>query len=251
MKILLALALGLAAGAARGQEVNCRACHTSDSPTKQKPALVKCPRGAAKAPRAASESPRSLTLGEPGGAYGPVKFSHQAHAGMSEMGAGGCYRCHHYDRGGRIQRCGECHSAARARADLGKPDLKGAIHRLCVDCHREWSGSTGCAGCHGDKTAPARHGGKAAGWISNRFHGRLACGACHTSPGQFAKLDKGCESCHPKWAAKFDHEKTGLVLNETHAALACADCHGAPFSAAPVCGTCHDKTYPKDVPGKR
>ncbi|MFN3695286.1 MAG: cytochrome c3 family protein, partial [Ignavibacterium sp.] len=28
------------------------------------------------------------------------------------------------------------------------PDLKGAYHRQCMDCHREWSGETGCNSCH-------------------------------------------------------------------------------------------------------
>lgn len=351
MKTTLALILtAAAAGTAWGQAeipakpspsvVNCRACHTSDAPTKADPALVKCPRAATKGVHSASEAPPSLTLGSAGGKYGPVKFSHKAHAEMSEMD-GGCYRCHHYDQGGRIQGCGECHSPARARADVGKPDLKGALHRLCVDCHRQWSRSESCAPCHGGKAPPKSelprrmifttksdagkvvtfpHGdhagrfglrcadchqaqacstchdpsmrglgapprpakaephqscakchakdkcaschsdkptgsfdhGRSTGWIHNRFHARLECRRCHGGSGKFTRIDRDCESCHKGWQAAFDHKKTGLALDENHAALGCADCHAdGVFTAPPACGACHDRSYPKDVPGKR
>lgn len=248
MKALYATLLALAAvGSAWGQ-VNCRACHTSDSPTKEKPSLVSCPREAAKGRHSSAQAPAVLTLGTGEGTYGPVKFAHKAHAQMAEK-KDGCYGCHHYDQGGRIQKCAACHSPERARADLGKPDAKGAMHRLCVDCHRQWSGSTDCAGCHGAK-APSPHKASAA-WMSNRFHGRLECGRCHEAPGQFKKVSKDCESCHKGWQKKFDHQKTGLVLDETHAALGCADCHAdAAFSAPPACAACHEKSYPKDKPGK-
>lgn len=351
MRPLYALLTSLAAaGAAWGQAevppapapsvVDCKACHTSDSPTKEKPALVKCPRAKTKGVHSPSEAPRTLTLGAAGGEYGPVKFSHKAHAEMAEMG-GGCYQCHHYDQGGRIQKCGECHSPERARTDVGKPDLKGALHRLCVECHRQWSHSTDCAACHGGKAPPKAdmpkrvvywtssdqgkvvtfpHGdharrfglrcagchqqqtctschdpkkkglgapprrakeaqphqscsachakdkcsschstkpmgafdhGKSTGWIHNRFHARLECARCHTTPGRFTKIATDCDSCHKGWQAEFDHKKTGLALDEIHAALGCADCHAdGQFTAPPACATCHEKSYPKDKPGK-
>lgn len=248
MKILLALLTVLAAaGSARGQ-ADCRACHTTSSPTKEKPSLVACPRERSKGRLSSAQAPAVITLGSGAGAYGPVRFSHKAHAEMTEMG-GDCYRCHHYDQGGRIQRCDACHSRERARADLGKPDVKGAMHRLCVDCHRSWSGSTDCAGCHAGKTASPHRGNT--GWMNNRFHGGLECGRCHTTPGKYAKAAKDCESCHKGWRKKFDHKKTGLALDETHAALGCTDCHAdSVFAAPPACAACHEKSYPKDKPGK-
>ncbi len=248
MKILLTLLTVLAAaGSAHGQ-ADCRACHTSDSPTKEKPSLVACPREQTKGRRSSAQAPAVITLGSGAGAYGPVKFSHKAHAEMTEMG-GDCYRCHHYDQGGRIQKCDACHSRERARADLGKPDVKGAMHRLCVDCHRSWSGSTDCAGCHAGKAASPHRGNT--GWMNNRFHGGLECGRCHETAGQYKKTGKDCESCHKGWRKKFDHKKTGLVLDETHAALGCTDCHAdSVFAAPPACAACHEKAYPKDKPGK-
>lgn len=246
--LLLAALLLPAAGSASGQ-VNCRACHTSDAPTKEKPSLVPCPREDSRPRHFSAQAPATLVLGAGDGPYGAVKFSHKAHAEMAEMG-GGCYRCHHYDQGGRIQKCAACHSPSRARADLGKPDAKGAMHRLCVGCHREWSASGKCAGCHAAKASPLH--GRSTAWIQNRFHGKLQCGECHRAPGEFQRIGKDCESCHKGWQAKFDHRKTGLTLDETHAALSCADCHAdGAFAAPPACAACHEKSYPKDKPGKK
>ncbi|MFI5349648.1 MAG: cytochrome c3 family protein [Elusimicrobiota bacterium] len=346
MKLLLALSTLLAAvGAAWGQAevpgqspasvVDCRLCHTNDAPTKEKPSLVRCPRGKTKGVHSPSQAPEVITLGSGGGTYGPVTFFHKAHAEMAEMD-GGCYRCHHYDQGGPIQKCEACHSGTRSREDLGKPDLEAAVHRLCVECHRELGHSADCSVCHGGKGLPKAllpnllvyqtdsdqgkvvtfpHGdharrfglkcadchqrqscsschdpgkslpprlkgdphqscsachandkcsschstrptgafdhGKSTGWIQNRFHRVLECARCHTTPGKFAKLDKDCEACHKGWQARFVHEKTGLILDETHAALACENCHAdKEFAAPPACANCHDRSYPRDKPGK-
>lgn len=79
--------------------------------------------------------------------YVPVVFSHQLHAQMADM-SGGCQICHHYNPPGAILDCGECHENSPKRADLSKPSLKGAYHRQCLGCHREWSHSTDCVVCH-------------------------------------------------------------------------------------------------------
>jgi len=350
MKILCALSMCLAlATAAWGQAevppkaaasvVDCKKCHTSDAPTKENPSLVKCPRTETKGVHSPDEAPPSITLGKAGGPYDPVEFSHKAHAEMSEMG-GGCYQCHHYDQGGRIQKCEGCHSPERARADVAKPDLRGALHRLCVECHRQWSHSTDCATCHGTKPLPkaeitkrvlykteypdgeivtffheehatrfglgcadchqklscagchdakqkaqvkaslpledhqacfACHGndactschatkpmdafdhGRRTGWAQNRFHADLGCQRCHQTPGKFEKVASGCESCHPGWREKFDHNKVGIAFDDAHASVECNSCHkDEAFATPPACADCHDDlSYPKDVPGRR
>ena len=92
--------------------------------------------------------PTVVEMGEKGGQYGPVHFAHKMHADMSEM-SGGCYGCHHYNSTSMaILSCRECHPKARAREDISMPDLKGAYHRQCMDCHRQWNHSTDCNGCH-------------------------------------------------------------------------------------------------------
>jgi hypothetical protein len=79
--------------------------------------------------------------------YTPVVFSHRLHAEMSGM-AGGCEMCHHYNPPGQVVGCDECHSLTRVRKDVSKPDLKGAFHRQCMNCHRSWSGKVECESCH-------------------------------------------------------------------------------------------------------
>jgi hypothetical protein len=79
--------------------------------------------------------------------YGPVYFSHKLHAQMSDM-SDGCQGCHHFNTTSPILKCNSCHEASRKREDVQLPDLKGAYHRQCMDCHREWSHETGCNSCH-------------------------------------------------------------------------------------------------------
>ena len=52
---------------------------------------------------------------------------------------------------GPILKCSSCHESSRKREDVSIPDLKGAYHRQCMDCHREWSHETGCNSCHTPK----------------------------------------------------------------------------------------------------
>ncbi len=79
--------------------------------------------------------------------YDPVNFSHRAHAEMSGI-SGGCKMCHHYNPPGKIVNCEYCHEKERNRTDITKPDLKGAYHRQCIDCHKQWNKSTDCIQCH-------------------------------------------------------------------------------------------------------
>jgi hypothetical protein len=66
---------------------------------------------------------------------------------MSGMGSG-CPTCHHFSPAGRIPKCGECHGNQTNAANLRQPSLKGAYHRQCLSCHREWSHDTQCVLCH-------------------------------------------------------------------------------------------------------
>lgn len=132
----------------------CLTCHVNDNPTKAEPNLVKCPRKKIMSPgfHKVEEGPEYLVLDEISNKFGPVVFAHKTHAHMGEMKEG-CYGCHHYNEAKPIQPCKECHSASRVRTDLSKPDLKGARHRQCIDCHRQWSGSVECGSCHSPKEA--------------------------------------------------------------------------------------------------
>ncbi len=128
--------------------ITCKTCHTCDVPTKSDPCLVICPREKiATVYQKPEETPDLITIDRISDRYGPVYFSHKIHAQMSIM-SGGCENCHHYNTSGPILKCNSCHESSRERDDISRPDLKGALHRQCMDCHREWSHETGCNTCH-------------------------------------------------------------------------------------------------------
>lgn len=133
------------------EPLTCTTCHSCEIPTKDNPCLKSCPRDhMITMEHLPEEGPDMITMDamkEISDLYAPVIFSHQLHAEMSAM-SGGCAMCHHYNPPGRVVPCSDCHESTRKRADISKPDLKGAYHRQCIDCHRTWSASVKCADCH-------------------------------------------------------------------------------------------------------
>jgi len=139
----------------------CEGCHTCPNPTVESRCLRTCSR--AESLRLAKEfeakrGPRVVILDELEDRYLPVPFDHAGHAEMSRM-AGSCAVCHHYTPEGlEHPACKTCHEASAEHGDIGKPGLKGAYHRQCMSCHREWSGQTGCGACHHPKAGAAVKG---------------------------------------------------------------------------------------------
>jgi len=130
-------------------DMKCIECHNCDQPTAADPCLKACPRmtwAQQTAKHSVAEAPDSMLLDKLINEYGAVHFNHKVHANMSDMNKG-CETCHHYSPAGRIPPCSECHGQA-VSADLGQPSLKGAYHRQCLSCHREWSHDTQCFVCH-------------------------------------------------------------------------------------------------------
>jgi hypothetical protein len=131
--------------------VDCKTCHSCDYPTKNSPCLSPCPRNELiTVYHSPDEGPTLLHLDDLTGELGEVTFSHKIHAQMSEI-SGGCESCHHYNTTGPVLKCKSCHSESRIRDNLDIPDLEAAYHRQCVTCHRQWSRSTDCQGCHIEK----------------------------------------------------------------------------------------------------
>jgi len=133
---------------------DCGSCHVCDSPTAQNPCLRPCGRlqGSDVLESPLRPMPSVVLLNELEDRYLPVPFDHQGHAEMAHM-TRGCVVCHHYTpEGGQHPACKTCHEINPVREDLRKPGLKGAYHRQCMSCHREWSHETGCSACHQPKT---------------------------------------------------------------------------------------------------
>lgn len=131
-------------------QVACSDCHTCTTPTSQDRCLKPCPTLSVShttSDHRLSEAPGAIVLDHIADQYKPVQFDHKAHAGMAEMGLK-CATCHHYSPPGRIPPCAECHSRQADAGNLRQPGLKGAYHRQCMSCHREWSHDIKCVICH-------------------------------------------------------------------------------------------------------
>lgn len=213
-------------------EFDCSLCHACETPTKSNPCLIPCPREKMMTVhRSPEESPAVVTMNKlevVEDLYEPVIFSHRAHAEMAEM-SGGCEMCHHYNPPGNVVPCNNCHEPSRQRTDITKPDLKAAYHRLCIDCHREWSNDIACESCH-----ELNESGKSA----------------------FAEKDYKEERVHPEISVpaklvyqtpEYDETLVTFFHNEHNDlyGFECIDCHQEES-----CAKCHDTTEPpksKDV----
>ena len=202
--------------------------------------------------------PRLVILDELEDVYLPVPFDHKGHAGMARM-TGSCAVCHHYTPDGlKHPACKTCHERNSRKNDIHKPGLKGAYHRQCMGCHREWSGETRCGACHHPKAGAAAKGGspvlpssddllgrmhrpipepeveihttKGEGYEPNKAifrhkehvrSYRLRCAECHR--------EDNCNRCHGEGKSHVqrtrtvqDHHKPCL---ECHRNYSCARCH--------------------------
>lgn len=258
-------------------EVSCGACHACDKPSEADACLRECGRlrgsSTSKIP-VAVEGPDVVILGHLSDLYLPVPFDHLGHARMADM-AGGCVLCHHHTpEGSEHPACRTCHEVEGNRADITKPGLKGAYHRQCLSCHRDWSGETSCGICHRPKSELARRSGTAPvptpGDIIGRMHppipepdeeryeathedGKvtsvlfrhrqhvqgygLRCSECHR--------EDGCNRCHGEHKEHVQQVRTFEQHHnpclDCHRDDTCEACHVEPGFAAPSTFT-HDRT---------
>ena len=168
IKIILVLSLLLAGNICLGQLVDpmhatqhgkeisqeCMVCHKCDGgqfPTKANLCLEECTRSSSES----APTNEIVIIDRLVDKYEPVIFAHALHATMSTM-SGGCENCHHFSESEEeIQSCGTsgCHSETNeVNLRMSKPSLKGAYHRQCMGCHREWSHDTDCGNCHAELT---------------------------------------------------------------------------------------------------
>jgi predicted CXXCH cytochrome family protein len=225
--------------------------------------------------------------------YQPVPFSHKEHAQMAEMW-NGCQTCHHrtpeqgqnHDaaapahlkgaarpdqaQSNTVPACRSCHPIAGAEPDdddddkiaIDMPGLKGAYHRQCLNCHREWTGANQCVACHKplDGADPANHA-PTPDDITGRMHPPiqappekayaarytpvaganvlfrhdehvkrfgLRCVECHRNDT--------CASCHAPGAQPGQHKPVQKAWNWQQTHEPCMSCH-----AQHRCEHCHYK----------
>ena len=212
------------------QKIDCQLCHSCDNPTKKDPCLKECPRlQLIKVHGSPEEGPEVVIIDELSDIsdlYVPVVFSHKLHAEMSEL-SGGCSICHHRNppEAKRILTCKECHEPTPIKADLSKMGLKGAYHRQCLGCHREWSHTTECAVCHALKSTEDT---KVASVDSSDIMGTK-----HPPIPEPGKIIYETDYKKGKLVTFYHDEHTKLF------GIKCADCHQKES-----CNKCHDLSKP-------
>lgn len=205
------------------QNLTCSTCHSCEIPTKENPCIKPCPRESmVRIDQKAEEGPRIIVIDKlrDTDIYAPVKFTHLAHAEMSDM-TGGCKTCHHYNPPGNVIGCSDCHETSRKRTDISKPDLKGAYHQQCMTCHRSWSGKTDCIECHDLKDKSKSTPVTAQEGKAKRIHPEIK------APDKIrfdTKTDKG------KFVTFYHKDHTDLF------GIDCADCHSNES-----CSKCHSQ----------
>jgi hypothetical protein len=138
----------------QGVEVlDCNQCHECKAPTAADPCLKtveNCPRHSSRTDYD-TIGPDKVVLDLLEDLYVPVYFNHRIHAEMTAM-SGGCEQCHHYSPPNQPHpACKECHPVDVVHENLTQPGLKGAYHRNCLGCHREWNFEYACEICHAKK----------------------------------------------------------------------------------------------------
>jgi len=148
--LIVTILFGTAYTQEHNSDLDCQKCHTCDNPTIDSPCIQMCPLKSSKhftSEHLLSEAPDTIILGFIKKEFEPVRFDHNSHANMSQMNLS-CKTCHHYSPKDRIPACHECHGKEGNPVNLKQPSLKGAYHRQCMGCHREWSHDTKCIVCH-------------------------------------------------------------------------------------------------------
>jgi hypothetical protein len=231
------------------EEARCLCCHSCPNPTRNNKCLRTCERSPEVAEITASISGVAdiIYLDELVGLYAPVSFPHKLHADMENMGTG-CAVCHHHNPPGRIFACNECHGGPSNPANLGQPGLKGAYHRQCLGCHREWSHKTNCDACHIKRDAAPAVLGATQAVSAERLAAQVTSASGEDTTDIMGRLHPNIETPE-KWVYKTEDNSEGPVVTFHHKehtevfGLKCTDCHKKEN-----CSRCHDpQSHPPHV----
>jgi hypothetical protein len=161
---------------------------------------------------------RSLSLH-----YGPVEFDHGLHVSMCGFGHG-CADCHHDTaraghEPGEVLACRVCHPPNADDDGAAVLGLRGAYHRQCLGCHKDWAHENACGYCH----MPV-HGFGTTGAIEAGAHGRVEHRRAEDTYVYATRHE-------PLPVATFHHadhaQRFGLSCVDCHHGASCGDCHGS------------------------
>ena len=148
--------------------------------------------------------------------------------------AGGCDICHHHTAPGHMHpACSECHKAALAARpvdEMRMPSLKGAYHRQCMGCHRDWSHHTKCVVCHLLKS-PDQPPITELAQMEMPSPGDVAGHPEIESPKEISQQTKYEEGPHVVFRHMDHIERYGYECARCHKGQSCSQCH--ELAAAP------------------
>lgn len=210
------------------------------------------------APAAPGTAPDVVLIDQLAELYQPVVFDHRVHAAMSEI-EGGCVNCHHFEpTEGSVQPCRACHSPQRTAGTLDHPSLKGAYHRQCLACHRDWSHANGCGYCHQEQAGRVALAARPVPALAFGASNPVLPSPVRTEPHpayvyqtrnvsaplvSFQHLDHArsfdlqCVDCHQGGSCASCHDGTLKPRRPVHSMSTCRTCH-----AANQCRFCHDQS---------
>lgn len=192
---------------------------------------------------ATAQLPGVVMLDRVPGCYGAVRFDHAGHVKMTAISSD-CRTCHHElperaDAVGPVapRACRDCHDASSEITKQDRPSLRGAYHRQCLSCHKDWGHENACGFCHASSAtalAPSMH---------------------------VAQLPASRAATHPTYVYRTGHkvlpvvtfhhddhsQRYGLQCAECHAGSTCGSCHGGNIERPPVnrqqsCYSCHGES---------
>ncbi|MFW6038953.1 MAG: cytochrome c3 family protein [bacterium] len=185
--------------------------------------------------RAAADEPAErpipdvVVLDELAREYEPVPFDHRAHMEMAAMW-NGCATCHHHspeieagamEPAAEVPACRSCHAIDPKEAAVDMPSLRGAYHRQCLNCHKDWSGENDCEICHAPHNADSDAASPTPDDITGRMHPPLE------PPGRTQYVARFTPAAGPY--VTFRHEqhvqRYGIDCAHCHHRDTCADCH--------------------------
>lgn len=205
-------------------DAGCMACHSCPKPEPSSLCLRSCARTDQALPANPLRAPDVIILDELKDRYLPVPFDHKGHSSMAAMGKG-CSICHHHTPEGlAYPACKSCHDASPQKSDISKPGLKGAYHRQCLNCHREWDGESKCETCH--RTRSTREGEGRAMITPDDALGRMHPPIREPDTEVF---NAGSSKAGTK--VYFHHrehtQRFGLACTDCHHEDSCSRCHSA------------------------
>jgi len=236
--------------------LNCMNCHSCAKPTYEEPCLKIFPefsRKGVSVHHTSEDAPEIITITKLTNLYEPSEFSHRKHAEMAEMGSG-CTQCHHFNPPGDIVPCSKCHLPQSSESDINRLGLKGAYHRQCMNCHREWSNKLECESCH-QYQGPVGNRMD----LTHKIEKDIQKLTSIQLPGKkiiLTEMDEDslvtfyhdehitlfgltCQDCHRNESCSKCHNREKQFVSEREPHQNCITCHEAAIEDA--CQKCHDK----------